>query len=366
MCIRSLIKFGLAIVGLLQHEAYAQSSVQLYGVVDGGVIWTSNAQGHSEWAQFSGVARSDRWGLLGSEDLGGGSRAIFRLENGFSVTNGMAAQGGLEFGRQALVGVANDRLGTFTLGRQYDFMTTNLTAFSAGTVVPSVFAFHLGDLDRLGGERINNAVRYVTPQLGGLQLGALYAFGGQPGDFVHNSATGFGITYTRGPLRLAGAWTTIHNYATTFGIGTAVLGLPLSGTARLGMLSTPVIFDKLTVAGVAGGYQLGAVALHGLFTLVDFQNHGRASILRTAESNAQYKLSAALWLSVSYSYSRLESNHWNQVAAGVDYFLSSRTDLYLNAVWLRANAGVTTELFLLPPSSTANQTVVALGLRHMF
>jgi predicted porin len=59
-------------------------------------------------------------GLRGTEDLGGGVRTVFVLKNGFELNNGRLAQGGAEFGRQAFVGFETDRLGTITLGRQYD------------------------------------------------------------------------------------------------------------------------------------------------------------------------------------------------------------------------------------------------------
>lgn len=362
----SIVGAMLAGVVLPVKEARAQSSVQLYGIVDAALTYTNNIDGGRTWAQSSGVARNDRWGFRGVEDLGGGYQAIFRLENGFSINNGTLGQGGLEFGRQAFVGLANERMGTLSLGRQYDFMTTNLTTFSAGSLIPGVFAFHLGDLDRLGGERINNSVKYVTPTLDGLQLGALYAFGGQPGDFVSNSASSFGATYARGPLHLAAAYTAIHNYQPTFGIGTSVLGTPLSGSGPLGTLSKPPTFDKLVVSGVAAGYQLGAVSVQGLFTLVDFQNNGQSGVLRTEEGNAQYKVNAAVMLAASYAFSKLDQDHWNQIAVGADYILSSRTDLYLNAVYLRASSGVMAELFLLSPSSTNTQMIVSLGLRHTF
>ena len=154
----------LAMVG----DARAQGAIQLYGIIDDALTFATNENGGHAWAQTSGVGQSDRWGLRGTEPLGNGWQAVFRLENGFTVNDGRFSQGGLEFGRQAFVGLASDRFGSLTFGRQYDFMSTNLTQFAAGTVTPSVFAFHLGDLDRLGAERLDNSVRYVTPKLGGL------------------------------------------------------------------------------------------------------------------------------------------------------------------------------------------------------
>lgn len=357
---------GCALFCGFANATYAQSSVQLYGIVDDALSYVTNEAGGHAWAQTSGVGQSNRWGLRGVEDLGGGYRAIFRLENGFTVNDGRFSQGGLEFGRQAFVGIASDRLGTLTFGRQYDFTTTNLTEFSAGTLTPSVFAFHLGDLDRLGAERIDNAVRYVTPNLGGLQLGALYSFGGKPGNFVANSAVGFGVSYARGPLHLGAAYVGLHNYTAAFGIGTTVLGTPLIGTSAQGLLPKFQTFDKLSVSGVGAGYQLGPAFLHGLFTLVDFRQNGASASLRTAEGGVKYSLTYALSLAASYAYSKLGGNHWSQVVAGTDYSLSKSTDIYLNAVYLHASAGVQAQLFALPASSSNAQTVVSLGIRHLF
>ena len=36
----------------------------------------------------SGNLQGSRWGLRGQEDLGGGMKAIFALENGFDMANG--------------------------------------------------------------------------------------------------------------------------------------------------------------------------------------------------------------------------------------------------------------------------------------
>lgn len=355
-----------ALLFALANSVQAQSSVQLYGIVDDALTYVSNEGGGRAWAQFSGVGQSDRWGLRGVEDLGSGYRAIFRLENGFTVNNGQLAQGGLEWGRQAFVGLESDRFGSLTLGRQYDFMTPYLTEFSAGSITPSVFAFHLGDLDRLGGERINNAVKYQTPEFYGLRVGALYSFGGQAGNFSADSANAFGLQYAFGQLHLAAAYVAMHNYVQTFGIGTSALGESLVGTGQLGVLAKPATFDKVTVAGFGAGYQLGPVNLHGLFTLVDLQQHGESDVLRTAEGGAKYLVTYAWALAASYAYSKLGENHWNQVAIGTDYSFSKRTDVYLNAVYLHANSGTRAQLFLLPASSTNTQTVVSLGIRHLF
>ena len=91
-------------------SAMAQSSVTLYGLIDEGLNYTSNTGGHSNIQMESGFAQGSRWGLKGSEDLGGGNKAIFQLENGFDVNSGKLGQGGRMFGRQAYVGLSQSGL----------------------------------------------------------------------------------------------------------------------------------------------------------------------------------------------------------------------------------------------------------------
>src|SRR5579875_4171315 len=95
-----------ALTGVFATAAHAQSSVTLYGLIDAGITYTNNQNGHSNWKASSGSVNGSRWGLRGAEDLGGGLKAIFTLENGFNIMNGTNGQGGAEFGRQAYVGIS--------------------------------------------------------------------------------------------------------------------------------------------------------------------------------------------------------------------------------------------------------------------
>src|SRR5690349_22274575 len=86
-----------AVLGSIGVAAHAQSSVTLYGVIDAGLSYTNHAKtaagGSSSLTKFDdGVAQGSRWGIKGSEDLGGGLKAIFTLENGFSIANGTLGQ----------------------------------------------------------------------------------------------------------------------------------------------------------------------------------------------------------------------------------------------------------------------------------
>lgn len=82
-------KFSLALsaLALASSAAFGQSSVTLYGIVDGGVTYTTGLK--SERSQVvSGIMEGSRFGLRGNEDLGGGYRALFTLENRFEVNSG--------------------------------------------------------------------------------------------------------------------------------------------------------------------------------------------------------------------------------------------------------------------------------------
>jgi predicted porin len=117
------------IAAFAASSAYAQSSVTLYGIVDSGIAYVTNAgtsggKNRGSAQMISGGEANDRFGFKGIEDLGGGLKAVFQLENGFSVANGTLQQGGRLFGRQAFVGLQTP-YGTVTLGRQripiYDY-----------------------------------------------------------------------------------------------------------------------------------------------------------------------------------------------------------------------------------------------------
>jgi general bacterial porin, GBP family len=112
--------FAVSTLCLAAGAVHAQSSVTLYGLIDSGLTYTNNQHGQKNFQATSGDTNGSRWGLRGAEDLGGGLKAIFTLENGFSIQSGSLGQGGRMFGRQAFVGLSSESYGALTAGRQYD------------------------------------------------------------------------------------------------------------------------------------------------------------------------------------------------------------------------------------------------------
>lgn len=152
------------------------SGVQLYGVVDTGVEFVDNvgpSKGHViRMPSLSGGQLPSRWGLRGSEDLGGGLRSVFTLEAGFGVDNGLPQQGGRGFGRQAFVGLAAD-WGTLTFGRHWTM--TFYSMLDADVIGPAVFGSATLD-PYLPQARVDNSVSYLG-NFGGLKVGATYSLG---------------------------------------------------------------------------------------------------------------------------------------------------------------------------------------------
>ncbi|RDT01126.1 porin, partial [Burkholderia contaminans] len=79
---------ALAVTATFATPVFAQSSVTLYGVIDEGLNYTNNVGTGHVYEMASGYAQGSRWGLKGSEDLGGGMKAIFQIEDGFDVNTG--------------------------------------------------------------------------------------------------------------------------------------------------------------------------------------------------------------------------------------------------------------------------------------
>ncbi|RBL67446.1 porin, partial [Pseudomonas sp. MWU13-2625] len=114
-----------ALLACAALPAFAQSSVTLYGRVDTAIEYANAGPNHVT-RMGSGNLFASQWGLKGVEDLGGGLKAVFRLESGIDLANGASDDGPDSiFGRRATVGLKG-KWGEISLGRNftvtYDYM----------------------------------------------------------------------------------------------------------------------------------------------------------------------------------------------------------------------------------------------------
>jgi predicted porin len=335
--------------------AHAQSSVSIYGLIDLGLTYYSNAVktgggGASLLRMDSGIAQGSRIGFKGTEDLGGGLNAFFTLESGFGADDGSLGQGGLLFGRQSFVGLGSKDWGSVSVGRQYDFMANLGGQYAMGALSPAgsfgwglhADAAHGTALNNhiYAGDRTNNSIKYNSAKFSGFSFGAMYGFGEVAGDNTANrtlSATG---QYDNGPFSSALAYTDIKN---------------ATGTA------------STRIYGIGARYQIGAFTPFGVITQV--KNTGTNAKATTYELGTVYALTALWDLAAAYQFQKRNQGVGNAQAlvATVDYKISKRTDLYLGAVYDRDKGYNAYPVFGGGiQSSTGNQTGVRLGMRHRF
>lgn len=187
---RSALMAGVSLLGL--SSAFAQSSVTIYGVADGGLEYSRS--GTSLTRVFSGGAAGSRIGYRGVEDLGGGLSAVFRLEQGINIDTGTLGQGGRAFGREASVGVSSKQWGTVLAGRlprPYYAVLSGIDAFSwmgsGGMLALTKTGPGGQQLLPLGVDaRGDNSVSYISPRWAGIEARALYSPGEKAGTGVGN------------------------------------------------------------------------------------------------------------------------------------------------------------------------------------
>ncbi|MDR5732868.1 porin [Caballeronia sp. LZ025] len=381
---------ALAALGVFAGAAHAQSSVTLYGIIDAGFLYSNNSAGQKQYALNSGNVQGSRWGLRGTEDLGGGLKALFVLENGFNVFNGRLGQGGAEFGRQAYVGLSTAQFGTVTLGRQYDSVVDYTGAFEVGSQWATYFGAHPGDLDNMNNSnRVNNAIKFTSANYAGFTFGGLYSLGGVAGQFNRNQIWSVGLGYSRGPLQLGAGYLNVKDPNFSFFGNT-----PASSTTGSNMSGSRVYSGFASahtqqVISAGGAYTFGAATVGATYSNTQFKDVGTepgtglnqfgytggSGKFHNAEINFKYQLTPALLVGAAYDYTKgygLANAKYHQGMLGADYFLSKRTDVYIDGIYQHASGTDSTRTAAvaningLSPSSTSNQVAALVGIRHKF
>ncbi len=316
---RTLIVAAIATLATLATSAaMAQSSVTIYGRlnltlerVNSNGIKTSELRNNSS-----------RLGFKGTEDLGGGLRAGFILEHGFSPDTGTPAAS--FWGRQAEVnlsgGFGTVRLGTFT--SEAYFATSDYIGMhnhETGDSSDALYAY-------IG--RNTNKVAYRTPEfVKGLTLeGAVSAGEGvKDAGVTRNRTTDFAANYSLGALHLG-------------------LGYEKNGSAKQ--------------AAISGLYEMGSFIV-GAMIQRDTNAYGSGT-------RSNFRLSAAYMMGSSEfhvnvgkagDYSKQSQSGAKQYTLGYNYNLSKRTKVY--GYYTKVDA----ERFT---GYAADFSSLAVGVRHNF
>jgi predicted porin len=315
---KSLI--ALAVLGSVAGFAQAQSTVTLYGLVD---VYAGRTKAGAAGAEVSttvlnsGGLASSRFGLQGAEDLGGGLKAIFKLEQGFDASNGTAntytapgaaTASSTSFNRQAWVGLEGG-FGTVQFGNVWsafdDVFYIGNSVFDSFVFAPGAANYSLRNSEAVlsnynYNDKPRNAIRYTSPNFGGFS--AAVSHGLDESSTTSTDQTDFNIQYSGGPLTAALAYQ-VQNDAN--GVGSD---------------------DKYTYFGAA--YDLGVVVVKG--------GLGTTRNVYDTKTNdyqlgVDFPLSSALTLSTGFASSKdkgARDTKRTGFAVGATYAVSKRTMAY--------------------------------------
>lgn len=217
---------ALAMSGILSSfAAAAQSTVQIYGVLDN-AVQTTRGRGTSSRTLTeltSGYFAASRLGFKGNEDLGGGMNAFFQLESGIATDTGAFQQGGRAFGRTSQVGI-NTRFGSLAFGR-LGTPGSGTGPYNMTNGPKNIDPFYLGfgaagwaNTSNVGALplRADNSIVYRTPNLNGVTFAGLYSFQRDGAEVVGGSSAnanvlGLGLSYDHGPLFAMATYDHVNN-----------------------------------------------------------------------------------------------------------------------------------------------------------
>ena len=362
---RKIVAAGLMAAAVA--PAYAQSTVEMYGSIDVSVerVTNANAAGGSlaRMPSLSGGLMPSRVGFRGTEDLGGGLKAIFVMESGFSPDTGAMGQGNRLFGRQAWVGLAGS-WGQVTLGRNYSMLFGSFM----DTDVMGPVQFSIGSLDSyLPNSRHDNSIAY-RGKTGAFGYGATYSLGRDASAAGGPTATNCGGELAN-DHRACRNWSAMLKYD---GSGWGVVGAydryngGPGAAAAFGPTSSAWSDTRMHVAGYT---MVGAVKLAGGY------------VARKNEGDTAHPKARLPYLGVSYpvsprvvvdaQVSRLDvrgsTNRTDLFSARVQYILSKRTSVYLMAGRLDNNGAAAISLSAGGTVGTGlAQSGVLTGIKHTF
>jgi predicted porin len=350
---------ALALLGLAMSPlAMAQSTVTVYGVIDVGLEHVSDlppgagANGGSMLGVNQGNLAASRLGFKGSEDLGGGLKAVFNLESGLAPDTGTVLQNGRLFGRKAYVGLSGN-WGNLLLGRQQSTIYDIAPRFD-----PLAYALYgLQSQGGIFGARADNAVKYewIRPTV---SAAAMYSVGR---DALAGTPPG-------SQSEVAGASRIGRELGTyvTYSPGALEIGLAFDQQYGTSAATQSRKDENLMVAL---SYRLRDTKLFAGFQRRNNDTLEKAQYANLTWFGLRTPISGPLALSMAVFHNDLRNSPDQSLslAASLTYGFSKRTTAYLNSAHVR-NSGKSTQgvspAFRALPGHQQNGVVA--GIAHVF
>ena len=345
---------ALAVLAALSPFAsvQAQTTTQFYGLIDAGVEYVNHARddGGSLVKVVSGGKNTSRWGLRGSEELGGGLKAVWNLEGGILMDTGESD--GAIFKRQAYVGL-DGRLGRIVIGRSFTTTYETVIKFDPLGFAPN-YSWATGGSatgpSKYGmTTQFDNLVKY-TGKTGGFTYGASVGLG----ERSESSADGRKIA-------LGGSW---------FGSGLGAMATweKVNGAPAL----AGVVRDDSTAWHLAASYQSGD--WRHILGMRAYRNEGPAQLRANTYWGGIIRTIGAVTLTGAVYHidtrtpataAAADANP-TMVVLRAMYALSPRTVLYLSGARARAGDGQTISLSRDDEGYGSTQRGISAGIQHRF
>jgi len=356
---KSLI--AIAVLAATSSAAFAQSNVTIYGILDAGLVSERGGAAGSVSKVTSGAASASRIGFKGTEDLGGGLNAIFKLETGARIDDGsLDNTNNALFNREAYVGLSSKTAGTLTLGRQYtpyyETLRDVADPFAMGYAGTAKNLFPVASFMT----RNSNAVVYKTPNIEGFTGAVSYSLGETAGDASAQRQVGASVGYNNGPLNVAFAYNSKNN-------DTAVL--KTAGIGHNALLAANYDFKVVKVFGAYSKDKgLNSAPLNGPattygYTFAPSQDSSDALIGLTAPvGDTPGTVMASFIRKNDKEVANRDADQW---AIGYSYALSKRTSTYVAYAKIKNKNGAG---YTVGNNSEAGSGDKAfnLGLKHSF
>ena len=358
------MKLRIAAAGVLAvaGSAAQAQALMLYGRVDMAVAYQTRLfstptsgvviDGHRYYVD-SGGSNGSRWGVRGTEDLGGGLKALFVAESGLQADTGVIGQGGRAFGRQVYLGL-DGGFGRVTLGRQY---TPWFDVLSTSDPFGNNLVGNSGNVEHAN-PRADNAVIYGTPNFGGFSAQGMVALGERNGSNKAGMQTNIALKFQR-----AGLWVGAAHARQNDAVETPAA----SGNFRSNTTA------KFSILGAS--YDFGVVKLFGnVATMTDMNPTIQpAPAVVAGAKGSSWLLGAsapllggsAMLSVVSLDDKRVQDRDARMLAAGYTYPLSRRTMLYTAyARMINRNGGTLT--VNTPSYPGTSEAQFQAGVSHAF
>jgi general bacterial porin, GBP family len=330
----ALIAVGAAAQAQSQAPLPKPGETTVYGVMAIDLLHVTNvyagATGGSQTRIDNSTPVASRLGFKGAEDLGGGLSAVYNIEAGISPDTGTSNATAF-WNRGSWVGLRDATWGTLTFGRQWNLEDRVLGRYF---IFGGYAAFKFTEFVAID-DLVNNALKYVSPSLGGLEISLLAA----PGEGVTGKVLEAGLNYIGGPFEIGGTYRRAEG---------------LNG-----------LEDTLTSVG-ASFKVTPSMRLHAGWSHANPQ----ASRLREVDAydlGAVWDITPTITTTLDYIARDQDNtdNDSNFVRLQGIYTLSKRTSVFANIVTL-TNDGTANQRFVGTGAAGKGQDVYAIGMKHSF